>query len=201
MQHPGVQLSQLRVTIKVTLPEQLLRAPKAFERKLPSAVRKIAMEGKSFWKAEAGRKLRASRNAYQQGINFTMVDTLSFELTLTDPLGVAVETGAPGFDMKPGLLKNALPWPPTGQKRKIPRAVAANIKGPITRYRVIPLNTNHYVNMTKPRMFRTVHDRSPKRTWKHPGWRKGKNLAAAVIKELDTQIIPKRIAELLKETL
>lgn len=188
------------MSIKVTLPEKLLQAPRAFEKRLPGAIRKIGMEGKSFWKAEAGRKLQSSRNSYVSGLKFNLVDATSFVLELDNPLGVAVEVGAKGFDMKPGLLKNADPWPP--KKRKLPRAVAASmlVKSP-TKYKIIPLNPNRYVNLLSPKVFRTVHDLSPKKSWVHPGWRKGKNLAKEVVKELDTQIIPKRIGELLKETL
>jgi hypothetical protein len=169
-------------------------------KRLPGALRRIANEAKSFWKSEAGRKLRSSRKAYQDAIDFKIVDELTVYFTLEGFLPYSIEVGNKGFDMKPGFLKNAIPG---STKRKFPRAVAANLrdKSPITRYRIIPLNPNHYVNMQKPKVFRTVHDQSPGDSWQHPGWQQGVNIASSVVDELHKNIIPKHIKPLLKETL
>lgn len=111
-------------------------------------------------------------------------------------LPYSIDQGNSAFDMKPGLLKNALPWP--GKKRKFPRAVAATLapKSAITRYKVIPLNVNRYVNMQKPTVFRTVTDQSPSGSWRHPGWQ-GMKISDTVIDELDKVIIPKHIKAML----
>lgn len=161
-------------------------------------MRRMAMEGKSFWKSQAGKNLKASRTAYAKGISFTVVDGMSFYLELSDPLAASVELGAKGFDMKPGLLKNALTWPP--QKRKIPRAIAAGLpsKSGITRYKIVPLNPNHYINMQKPTVFRMVTDKSPASSWIHPGW-KGVNLVAKVKAEMISTIIPKHMRKLIED--
>jgi len=184
----------VQVVIDIRFPDALLEYEKRIRKKIPSMVRRIATEGKSFWKSEAGRRLKSSRLAYQKAIDFRVVDDLSFYLVLEGFLPYSVEYGRKGFDMKPGLLKNAKPWPP---KRKFPRALAATLAPKsITKYRIIPLNVNHYINMQKPKVFRTVHDASPQNSWIHPGW-KGVNISETVIEELDKTIIPKHVKKLL----
>lgn len=188
----------LQVNFDVTFPETLLDYDKKLKKKLPGMMRRIATEGKSFWKSEAGRKLKSSRKPYQDAISMTVVDDLSFYLSLEGFLAYSIDSGGQGFDMKPGLLKNAMPWPP--KKRRFPRAVAANLKdkSTITRYKIVPLNVNHYVNMQKPKVFRTVHDQSPANSWIHPGW-KGMKISEAVVEELTNVIIPKHVSKLLGE--
>jgi hypothetical protein len=187
------------VAISVEFPDKLLDAPKELTRKLPGAMRRIAMEGKSFWKAEAGRKLKSSRTKYQEAINFQVIDDLSFYLSLEGSFAYGIEVGRPPFDMKPGLMKNALPWPP--KKRKFPSDIRHLLrdKSPITRYKIIPLNVNRYVNMTKPKVFRTIHDQTEASAWQHPG-NTGVNLAQTVVDELVTRVIPTHMSKLLQET-
>ncbi|NBU69841.1 MAG: hypothetical protein EBS53_00025 [Bacteroidetes bacterium] len=197
------------MAITVELPLKLLDAPKNLRKKLPATLRRIAMEGKSFWKAEAGRRLKSSRQKYQEAISVQLVDDMSFFLALTGPFAYGIEEGRPAFDMKPGLMRNALPWPP--KKRKFPRAIAATLrpKSPITQYRIVPLNVHGYVNLTKPRVFRTIHDQTTialsgpnagKPAWQHPG-NVGIKLADEVVRELTDNIIPKHMSKLLTEVL
>lgn len=185
----------LQINIDVSFPEALLDYDKKLKKKLPGTMRRIAMEGKSFWKSEAGRKLKSSRKAYQDAIDMQVVDELSFYLTLEGFLAYSIDYGGKGFDMKPGLLKNALP-----KKRKFPRALAATFapKVALTRYRIVPLNVNNHINLQKPKVFRTVHDQSPANSWIHPGW-KGMKISEAVVEELDKKIIPRHINKLLGE--
>ena len=185
------------VAIDVHFPEALLDFDKRIKKKLPGTMRRIAMEGKSFWKSEAGRKLKSTRKAYQDAIDFKVVDEISLYLALEGFLAYSVDQGNKGFDMKPGFLKNALPWPP--KRRRIPRALAETFAPKsITRYRIIPLNVSRFVNMQKPKVFRTVHDQSPAGSWIHPGW-KGMKISESVVTELNTKIIPKHMKKLLEE--
>lgn len=203
----GVYTALPKLSIEVNFPQSLLQAPKKLTKKLPGTIRRIAMEGKSFWKAEAGRKLRSSRKKYQDAISFTMTSNLSFDLTLNDPFAYRLEAGSAGFNMKPALLKNALPWPP--KKRKFPRHVVPFLaqKSSITQYKIIPLNIGRNITLTKPKAYRTVHDQSTvamsgpnvgNTAWQHPGF-KGINLADAVVDELVNNIIPKHMDRLLNE--
>lgn len=188
----------MSVGIYIELPDELIDLPKNLERKLPKTMRRIALEGKSFWKSEAGRKLKSSRMEYQKSIDMQIVDNTSCYLVLQGFLAVSVEHGRKGFDMKPGFLAKAKP---ISGKRKFPRAVADTLQktsGGATRYRVIPLNVNRYINMQKPKVFRTVTDKSPAGSWLHPGFQ-GVNLVETVIEELNTNIIPKNVHDLLGE--
>lgn len=194
----------INVHIDVKLPDELLNLDKKMLKRVPAMTRRIALEAKSFWKSEAGRRLRSSRKVYQNAIEHHMIDDTSFYLTLSGYIPYSVEMGGQGFDMKPGFLRNAKPWPPPGKKR-FPRAKAETFAPKsITQYRIIPLNVNRYVNMNhatlnqKPTKFRTVHDQSPAGSWKHPGF-KGARIADEVAKELDTRIIPKHVAKLFGE--
>src|SRR5688572_1918031 len=96
---PSPHTSQ--IVIDVELPVDLLNLDKKIQRKLPGALRRIALEGKSFWKAEAGRRLKSSRKAYQDSIDYQMVDNVSFYYVLEGFLPYSVEYGNKGFDMKP----------------------------------------------------------------------------------------------------
>ena len=169
----------VQINIDVSFPEALLDFDKRLKKKLPGTMRRIALEGKSFWKSEAGRKLRASRKAYQDAIDMQVVDELSFYLTLEGFLAYSVDYGGKSFDMKPGLLRNA-----------------TKISPKVGRYRVIPLNPKHLVNMQRPKVFATVTERSS--GWVHPGW-KGMKISEAVVEELDKRIIPQHIDKLLGE--
>ncbi|NJL53725.1 hypothetical protein HC928_00370 [bacterium] len=70
------------LAISVEMPDELLNLEKKLQKKLPGTLRRIAMEGRSFWKSEAGRRLKSSRNAYMNAIGFQVVDELSFYITL-----------------------------------------------------------------------------------------------------------------------
>lgn len=192
------------VKITVTFPPELLDLEKRMHKRMPGTLRKIAIEGKSFWKSEAGRKLKTSRKAYQDAIDFE-IDSggLTFWLVLDGKLAYSVEEGQQGFDMKPGFLANATP--PVG-KRKFPRAVAETFGPKASKYRVIPLNIRRQINMTRPAMFRTVTDGNQiakcgpnkgRPAWQHPGIR-GRKISKSVIKELTTKIMPRHMKELLK---
>lgn len=185
----------LQVSINVDVSSKLKNFGSELKKRLPGTIRRIALEGKSFWKSEAGRKLKSSRKVYQNSIKMDMTGNTSFSLRLEGFLACSVEVGNPKkFDMKPGFLRN-----PSTKKRKFPATLRDQLrqKAPYTMYRIIPLNVNRYISMQKPTVFRTVHDQSPKNSWMHPGW-KGVNISKAVVAELKKNIIPKHIKEMMK---
>ena len=150
---------------------------KKLKAKLQSALNRIGRDGKNFWKSEAGRRLKSSRLAYQNSIEWSadIHDRVSIGLTSgTDrenKLANAVETGFAKFDMKPGLL--------AGRD-----------------YRVIPLNVNRNIVFRNPKVFRVVSTKSPSNSWIHPGF-DGVDIADTVVDQLNEVIIPKRIGDLL----
>jgi len=184
----------ISVAVYIEIPEPLLNLPKRVQRKWPSTMRRIGIEGRSFWRSEAGRRLKSSRLAYQKALNFHIVDNNAAYITLSGFLAVSVENGRKGFDMKPGFLAKP------GGKRKFPRALAASLpkRGAATRYRIIPLNVNRYINMKKPKVFRTVTDKSPAGSWWHPGFN-GIRIVDTVIQELNDNIIPRNVEKLFRE--
>ncbi len=186
----GHNVANLKVAVNVELPDSLVDLPNKFRKKLPGALRRIAMEGKSFWKSEAGRKLKSSRIAYQKGIDFKIVDELSFYLELSGFIPYAVEAGVKSFDMKPGLLANPSKRKNLHKRKRWPTLKSA------TRYKIVPINDKGYIRMTKPKKFRTVTDVSP--GWIHPGL-EGRNLVEAVVDQLDRYIIPKHMEKLMEE--
>jgi len=151
---------------------------KKLKDKLQSTLNRIGRDGKNFWKSEAGRRLKTSRKAYQASIEWSadLQEGISLGLSGgTDSenfLANAVEAGAPAFDMKPGLL---------GGKD----------------YVRVPLNIQRNIVFSNPKVFRTLTTTSPAQSWIHPGW-KGMNIADAVVEELNENIIPRRIGELLE---
>ncbi len=185
------------VGFEIILPAGLSKIHSKVTKKLPGLIRRITLAGKNFWKSEAGRRLKSSRKVYQDAIDFEITGKLEAVLVLTDRFAVDVEFGSNSFDMKPGFMKGAKPW--TG-KRKFPAAIRdlLKAKSPIQMYRIIPLNVKRSVVMTKPKVFRTIHDQST--GWKHPGL-KGANIIPVVMQELNKNIIPKMLDEFMKENL
>lgn len=162
-----------QVVLNIEFPEALLDMDRRLKKKIPGMMRRIAMEGKTFWKTLAGQKLKSSRNVYVKAIDLQLVDDASFYLKLEGFLPYVVDQGGSAYDMKPGLLKG-------------------------NKYRVIPLNPRRYINMTKPTAFATVSVNSKPDSWMHPGF-KGKKLSDEVSNELDRTIIPKNVEKLFKD--
>ncbi len=98
----------LDFSINIILPDGLLEADR-YKELLDKYASAIAGEARDFWISEAGRRLKSSRQRYQDSIVLAHVDGDGFMLMLTDPLAAAVEVGAPGFDMRPGLMGKVVP--------------------------------------------------------------------------------------------
>lgn len=169
-----------QVVISIQFPDSLRDYGKDLRAKLPGMMRKIARDGKNFWKSEAGRKLKSSRNMYQAAIQMQVVDDTSLYISLEGFLPFAIDQGMSGFNMKAGLLKGA-----------------TKISPKVGRYRVIPLNVNRYINMTVPKVFATVSEHG-KAKWQHPAF-KAMKISDAVVEELDRVIIPRHVKETLGE--
>jgi len=200
-------VTRSNVNIDIVFPTVLLTLPKRITRKLPGLIRRITVEGKNFWKSEAGRKLKSSRTRYQAAIDFDISSSTSATLSLTDSFALDIEFGSPGFDMKPGFMRGAKPF---HGKKKFPASIRALLKAksPISMYRIIPINVGRYINTTKPKMFRMVHDQSGtaqtgpnagKTAWQHPGIKKPANIIDTVMDELATNIIPKQVDQFIKD--
>lgn len=152
---------------------------KKLQAKLQSTLNRVGRDGKNFWKSEAGRRLKSSREAYQAAIEWGADMQVGVTLGLTGGsksenfLANAVEFGYPAFDMKPGLLKS--------------KALVR-----------VPLNVDRRVVFSNPKVFRTITNKSPVDSWIHPGWQ-GMNIVDDVVDELNDNIIPQRIGELMEK--
>jgi len=152
---------------------------KKLKAKLQAALNRVGRDGKNFWKSEAGRRLKSSRIAYQAALEWEadlqsgVTIGLSGGTSSQNFLANAVESGAPSYDMKPGLLKG--------------RAMLR-----------VPLNVDRRVVFSNPKVFATVTKDSATDSWVHPGW-EGMNIVDDVINELNDEIIPRRLGELLEK--
>lgn len=132
-------------------------------------LKKIAYEGKEFWKTEAGKKLNTTREAYQSALGVQDKGDGSYTITLAGTggrgtkeqrwLALALEDGTPSYDMKPGLL---------GER-------------PIRRIRLADGN------------FRMVHPNQLGK-WIHPGFQ-GLKLQDIVADHISTVIVPRATEE------
>ncbi len=104
----SVVAGQMNLQLEVKLPEGLLEDDR-FDKLLARYANDIAGEARDFWISEAGRRLKSSKRRYQDAIQLVSADVGGFTITLSDPLAVAVELGAQGFDMKPGLMGKVVP--------------------------------------------------------------------------------------------
>lgn len=196
-----VQKTGVGININIVLPVGINTLKSKVTRKLPGLIRRIALEGKSFWKSLAGARLKSSREKYQRSIKFDVTSNLTATLALTDRFALAIEFGSPGFDMRPGFMAGAKPW--AGKKKKFPASIRSLLraKSPITMYRIIPLNTSRYINMSKPTKFRTIHDQTGNDKWQHPGIKNPANLIDEVMDELANNIIPRQVDQFMKDNL
>lgn len=104
--------------IELSLDENLIKFEEfgvEFERQFHLRLKKMAYEGKEFWKTEAGKRLNSTKKGYQDSLVVADNGDETYTITLAGPggrgtkeerwLAVAQEQGIAGFDMKPGLLK------------------------------------------------------------------------------------------------
>jgi len=201
---------QFNYAINVDLPPGLLESEK-FSAHLEELLMDVAKTTRDFWEATAGRTLKTSRDAYQRAIG--MVQTGKYEVTVQlmgsssnmgSSLVVAIETGGAPFDMKPGFLRS-----PNIKKKRIPRAIAENLKQrtgqqAATRWMVIPLNYTGAQpgpggKVANP-IFRMFTNTQPSNMWIHPGF-PGVHIADTVFKELTETILPTHIEKLIDEAL
>lgn len=151
---------------------------KKLQAKLQSTLNRIGRDAKNFWLSEAGKRLKSSREAYQASLEWGADLQSGVSLGLSGGsksenfIANAVEAGYPAFDMKPGLLKG----------KQLVR---------------VPLNVDRRIVFSNPKVFRTITTNSPADSWIHPGW-EGMNIVDDVIEELNDNIIPRRIAELME---
>lgn len=115
--------------------EQLLQE---LEKNIEEGMREMHKEIEQIWRSKAAQTLHKSLDKYNEGLSFELsgYDTL---VKLEGYLPVGIETGAPRFDMKSGLLQNKNP-------------------------NIIPLEGN-----TGAKEFRTVSSNSAPDSWWHPG--------------------------------
>ena len=106
------------------------------------AAYKAAQEAKEFWYSEAARNLKSTRQRYQRAIYVyeDFEEGIVVGLDKSDELIAAIEDGAPPFDMKKGLLKNAA-------------------------YQHVPMRGGNL-----PNTFRTVSKNMGADDFMHPGW-------------------------------
>jgi len=68
---------------------------------------KLAEEIEWAWRTKAGQSLNKSKDKYLKGLTVENNDG-NIEVTLTGWVPVAIESGAPGFDLHEGFLKGAM---------------------------------------------------------------------------------------------
>lgn len=159
---------EMDIDIDVHVPEGLLNSER-FDELMASYVPEMAAKARDFWMTEAGQRLRTSKKDYQDGIQLTNTDKGGFVLTLSGALAVAVEEGAPGFDMNPGLQgKN------------------------------VPLNLDREVVDVRPPWYSNPTFRKGGNFKNHPGW-SGKNIIADVQDYIENELIPEYTQKVIEE--
>lgn len=103
-----VSIGELGIAVEVDVPDDFL-SDEDFMAGLSDAFQKAVNEAVDFWKTAAGQRLNTTRDQYISAIRGDVVtdsDGMPIaDLRLEgDELVSAIETGAPGFDMKPGFL-------------------------------------------------------------------------------------------------
>ncbi len=159
--------------VEVNVPE--LEIAPVSDARIDLLMRNVAEKAEAHWKELAESKLTSTRKIYQDNIKivegFNSYYVILGNYTDKAPLAIAVEDGAPGFDMNPehgGLRK--------GRTR-----------------RLIPLWKGHPTETTKP-----VWVEKDSTGWKHPGW-KGIHLVDKVVKHLVDTVIPEELDSLLND--
>ena len=176
----SVQIGEIRFRIKGDL---FKHVQPEFDRKLPGKMYKIARQAKSFWRSEAGRRLKTSREAYQRSLHMEKTEYgYSVQVGVNGSksenwLAKSVEEGNEGYDMKPGFMANA-PKSPTGAA-------------------LVVVNEKRRINK-KGSVIRSVGASSKSGSWMYPKT-EGIHLKEEVVKHIEEELAPKYIDELLKE--
>lgn len=138
------------MSVKLTI--RLVNPSQASSARLRNAIsKKMASEFVENMKDQARRRLTyKTSDAYIRGLSFGGTEGGETRIYLKGWLPLALERGISRFDMKPGLL--------AGPKARLSKSGA--------RYNVIPIQIGTLGDMPN---FRVVSDKSPKRSWIHPG--------------------------------
>ena len=141
------------------------------EQRFDDFMRAIAERAEVRWKELADSKLESTSKIYKDNIKieqgFNSYYIILGNYTDKSPLALAVEDGAPGFDMKPGFLKG------NGNRR------------------LVPLWMGHPSHKIEPRWVE-----KDSKGWQHPGW-EGKHLRDEVLTYIDEVILPEEVDILL----
>ena len=141
------------------------------EQRLDDFLRIIAEKAEAHWKQLADSKLESTSKIYKDNIKieqgFNSYYIILGNYTDKAPLALAVEDGAPGFDMRPGFTK--------GNENR----------------RLVPLWKGH-PNKTVPVWI----DKRDTGGWQHPGW-EGKHLQDEVVDYVVDVVLPEEIDNLL----
>ncbi len=159
--------------IEANVPE--IKIAPASEARIDQFMRNVAEKAEAKWKELAESKLDSTSKIYQDNIKieegFNSYYVILGNYTDKAPLALAVESGAPGFDMRPGLE---------------PKDSHIN-------RRLVPLWQGHS-NPTVPVWI----DKRDSDGWKHPGW-KGIHLQDEVVDYIDKVVLPEEIDSLLND--
>jgi hypothetical protein len=78
---------------------------KAVDKAMKEGMEQLRNEMEMQWMRHAQMKLKTTSKQFMDGVNITQVPD-GIDIEISGWLPVALETGAPSFDMKPGLLGN-----------------------------------------------------------------------------------------------
>ncbi len=141
------------------------------EQRYDDFMRAVAEKAEAYWKQLADDKLESTAKIYKDNIKieqgFNSYYIILGNYTDKAPLALAVEDGAPGFDMRPGFTK--------GSENR----------------RLVPLWKGH-PNKTVPVWI----DKRDTGGWQHPGW-EGEHLRDGVVEYIEQVILPEEVDILL----
>lgn len=174
---------------RVTTPVPLDKFEKAIEKACQVGLRNLAESAFRFWKDEAGRTFHQTLRDYRQALDMKKVDQETYEITLhhsdsrTNFLVIALETGYPSFDLKPGLLKSRSADRFSAFHKTNPGGIKSK------KYVDVPFRTatrggQLVKTQGKPNKWRRVHPGSG--GWMHPGF-KARNLREKVTEHIQKQ--------------
>jgi len=171
------------LNVTITVPDNLMFDLyfNGLEKRLRGIVFRVMRDAKTYWRTEAGKRLKSSRKWYMGSITSERIAEDEMVIKMTG-WAVMLEVGTPGFDMKENLLKG-----------RYSRVVPLNLQtepAPGTKGR------DYFVNwpFVNARVFRTVTATS--QGWQYPS-KPGAQILPDVIYRIENYLLPKYINEVL----
>jgi hypothetical protein len=163
------------IDIKIEIPEGLMNLPEKILEVAKTALREIATDAQSEWKAEAMRKLKTTAKNYSEAVKFRMISDTESEVYMEHgeqyKLVNAIERGKSPWSIKDTVMAKAVVHP---RKRSPKEFMAMKMKlmalGTWGKP-AVPYAVATFKDSLGNSRYRSISAKTSDDKWQHPGFR------------------------------